>query len=143
MILTIAPILGASLIAASLTVDEFHNWVSRACFTGARLQRLQIRARQRRDERMSTAADEQLQYDCLGGAVTGTFCAIIAYRKNFAALWDFRFNHILLPRRSLPPGCLLYFHSHQSCKIFAHRKNVAAEIAASLAKQRGWRMCLR
>jgi hypothetical protein len=34
--------------------------------------------------------------------VTGTFCAIIAYRKNFAALWDFRFNHILLPRRSLP-----------------------------------------
>jgi hypothetical protein len=35
MILTIAPILGASLIAASLTVDEFHNWVSRACFTVA------------------------------------------------------------------------------------------------------------
>ncbi|KAK8850551.1 hypothetical protein IAR55_004469 [Kwoniella newhampshirensis] len=63
MILTIAPILGASLIAASLTVDEFHNW-----------------------------------YDCLGGAVTGTFCAIVAYRKTFAALWDFRFNHILLPR---------------------------------------------
>ena len=29
MILTIAPLLGASLIAASLTVDEFHNWVSR------------------------------------------------------------------------------------------------------------------
>lgn len=29
MILTIAPILGASLIAASLTIDEFHNWVSR------------------------------------------------------------------------------------------------------------------
>ncbi|RXK36888.1 hypothetical protein M231_05862 [Tremella mesenterica] len=63
MILTVAPILGASLIAASLTVDEFHNW-----------------------------------YDCLGGAVVGTFCAFIAYRKNFAALWDFRFNHILLPR---------------------------------------------
>jgi len=28
MILTIAPLLGASLIAASLTVDEYHNWVS-------------------------------------------------------------------------------------------------------------------
>ena len=63
MILTIAPVLGASLIAASLTVDEFHNW-----------------------------------YDCVGGAVTGTFCAFIAYRKTFAAIWDFRFNHILLPR---------------------------------------------
>lgn len=63
MILTIFPILFASLIAASLTIDEYHNW-----------------------------------YDCVGGAVTGTFCAMIAYRKNFAALWDFRFNHILLPR---------------------------------------------
>jgi diacylglycerol diphosphate phosphatase/phosphatidate phosphatase len=30
MILTIAPILGASLIAASLTVDEYHNCESRA-----------------------------------------------------------------------------------------------------------------
>jgi hypothetical protein len=56
MILTIAPILGASLIAASLTVDEFHNWVSRACFTVALLQRLKMRARQGRDERMSTAS---------------------------------------------------------------------------------------
>ncbi|WVQ85803.1 hypothetical protein IAT38_007971 [Cryptococcus sp. DSM 104549] len=63
MILTIAPLLGASLIAASLTIDEYHNW-----------------------------------YDCVGGAVTGTICAIIAYRKTFGALWDFRFNHILLPR---------------------------------------------
>jgi len=25
-------------------------------------------------------------------------CAFIAYRKTFAAIWDFRFNHILLPR---------------------------------------------
>lgn len=64
MVLTIAPLLGASLIAASLTVDEFHNW-----------------------------------YDCLGGAVTGTLCAFVAYRKTFAATWDFRFNHILLPRK--------------------------------------------
>ena len=63
MILTMAPILGASLIAASLTVDEFHNW-----------------------------------YDCLGGACVGTLCAVVAYRKTFAAIWDFRFNHILLPR---------------------------------------------
>jgi diacylglycerol diphosphate phosphatase/phosphatidate phosphatase len=63
MILTVAPLLGASLIAASLTIDEFHNW-----------------------------------YDCVGGAITGTLCAIIAYRKTFAALWDFRFNHVLLPR---------------------------------------------
>ncbi|WWD20735.1 hypothetical protein CI109_105211 [Kwoniella shandongensis] len=102
MILTIAPILGASLIAASLTVDEYHNW-----------------------------------YDCLGGAVTGTFCAIIAYRKTFAALWDFRFNHIILPR---------------STSLF-HRKAVDGNLPTSrfsytpqesmvqrpVAKEGGWR----
>ncbi|WVR08637.1 hypothetical protein IAU60_005694 [Kwoniella sp. DSM 27419] len=71
MIMTVAPLLGASLIAASLTVDEFHNW-----------------------------------YDCVGGAVVGTICAIIAYRKTFGALWDFRFNHILLPRSTS------LFHRH-------------------------------
>lgn len=43
-------------------------------------------------------------YDCVGGALTGTFCAFIAYRKTFAAIWDFRFNHVLLPRK--PSPCL-------------------------------------
>ncbi|WVO17505.1 hypothetical protein L204_105198 [Cryptococcus depauperatus] len=80
MILTIAPLLGASLIAASLTIDEFHNW-----------------------------------YDCVGGALVGTFCAFIAYRKTFAAIWDFRFNHILLPR---------------STSLF-HRRAVDGELATS------------
>ena len=32
--------------------------------------------------------------------MTGTICALIAYRKTFAAMWDFRFNHVLLPRSS-------------------------------------------
>ncbi|WWC72606.1 uncharacterized protein I206_106568 [Kwoniella pini CBS 10737] len=80
MILTIAPLLGASLIAASLTIDEYHNW-----------------------------------YDCVGGAVTGSICAIIAYRKTFAALWDFRFNHIMLPR---------------STSLF-HRKAIDGEVSTS------------
>ncbi|WVW80801.1 hypothetical protein I302_102788 [Kwoniella bestiolae CBS 10118] len=80
MILTIAPLLGASLIAASLTIDEYHNW-----------------------------------YDCVGGALTGTLCAIIAYRKTFAALWDFRFNHIMLPR---------------STSLF-HRRAIDGEVSTS------------
>ncbi|WWC98500.1 hypothetical protein V866_005391 [Kwoniella sp. B9012] len=80
MILTIAPLLGASLIAASLTIDEFHNW-----------------------------------WDCVGGAITGSICAIIAYRKTFAALWDFRFNHIILPR---------------STSLF-HRRAVDGEVSTS------------
>ncbi|KAJ9114721.1 hypothetical protein QFC22_005597 [Naganishia vaughanmartiniae] len=72
-VLTIAPVCGAVLIAASLTVDEYHNW-----------------------------------YDCVGGALTGTFCAFIAYRKTYASIWDFRFNHILLPRSTS------LFHRHAS-----------------------------
>ncbi|GHJ84895.1 hypothetical protein NliqN6_1297 [Naganishia liquefaciens] len=77
-VLTIAPVCGAVLIAASLTVDEYHNW-----------------------------------YDCVGGALTGTFCAFIAYRKTFAAIWDFRFNHVLLPRSTS------LFHRHASEGAFS------------------------
>ncbi|KAI0317759.1 phosphatidic acid phosphatase type 2/haloperoxidase [Amylostereum chailletii] len=65
MILMFAPILGATLIAGALTIDEFHNW-----------------------------------YDVLAGAVIGTFTAFVAFRQTFAAVWDFRFNHLLLPRTS-------------------------------------------
>jgi hypothetical protein len=31
--------------------------------------------------------------------VVGTLCAFAAYRMVFAAIWDFRFNHVLLPRQ--------------------------------------------
>ncbi|KAL1680871.1 phosphatidic acid phosphatase type 2/haloperoxidase [Schizophyllum commune] len=37
-------------------------------------------------------------YDVLAGAIIGTSTAIVAYRQTFAAILDFRFNHILLPR---------------------------------------------
>ncbi|KAF8446577.1 phosphatidic acid phosphatase type 2/haloperoxidase [Kalaharituber pfeilii] len=60
---TFAPLLGATLIAASLTIDEFHNW-----------------------------------YDCLAGALIGTMMAFGSYRAVYAAIWDYRFNHIPLPR---------------------------------------------
>jgi len=65
MILFFAPILGATLIAGALTIDEFHNW-----------------------------------YDVLAGAVIGTLTAFVAFRQTFAAIWDFRFNHLRLPRTS-------------------------------------------
>jgi len=80
MILTIAPLLGASLIAASLTVDEYHNWVSLS----------QVPARSGWPVWLMTVR--------LRRAITGTLCAFVAFRKTFAATWDFRFNHILLPR---------------------------------------------
>lgn len=28
----------------------------------------------------------------------GTTCAFVAFRQTFASVWDFRFNHLLLPR---------------------------------------------
>jgi diacylglycerol diphosphate phosphatase/phosphatidate phosphatase len=61
-----APVLGATLIAGSLTIDEYHNW-----------------------------------YDVVAGAIIGTVFAFSAYRMMYAAIWDFRFNHIPLPRGNI------------------------------------------
>ncbi|KAJ6263665.1 hypothetical protein Dda_2234 [Drechslerella dactyloides] len=63
MTATYAPLLGATLIAGSLTIDEFHHW-----------------------------------YDVLAGAIIGTICAFGSYRMVYAAIWDWRYNHIPLPR---------------------------------------------
>jgi len=58
-----APILGATLIAGSLTIDEYHHW-----------------------------------YDVVAGAIIGTMFAFSSYRMMYASVWDFRFNHVPLPR---------------------------------------------
>jgi membrane-associated phospholipid phosphatase len=39
-------------------------------------------------------------YDCLAGAVIGTVMAFSAYRMCYAAVWDWRYNHIPLNRYS-------------------------------------------
>lgn len=39
-------------------------------------------------------------YDVTVGGLIGTACAFVAFRMTFASVWDFRFNHILLPRTS-------------------------------------------
>jgi len=61
-----APILGATLIAGSLTIDEYHHW-----------------------------------YDVVAGAIIGTMFALSAYRMMYASIWDFRFNHVPLPRGNM------------------------------------------
>ncbi|KAA8899509.1 phosphatidic acid phosphatase type 2/haloperoxidase [Sphaerosporella brunnea] len=63
------PVLGATLIAGSLTIDEYHNW-----------------------------------YDVVAGAIIGTMFAFSAYRMMYAAVWDFRFNHVPLPRGNVGTG---------------------------------------
>jgi len=62
-ILFFAPLLGAVLIASSLTIDHYHHW-----------------------------------YDVLAGSTIGIMYAFGAYRFQYASIWDFRFNHIPLPR---------------------------------------------
>lgn len=62
-ILFFAPLLGAVLIASSLTIDHYHHW-----------------------------------YDVLAGSTIGIMYAFGAYRCQYASIWDFRFNHIPLPR---------------------------------------------
>jgi len=39
-------------------------------------------------------------YDCFAGAVIGTVMAFSAYRMSYAAVWDWRYNHIPLNRYS-------------------------------------------
>ncbi|KAI8824433.1 PAP2 superfamily protein [Fimicolochytrium jonesii] len=63
LLLFYAPILAATLIAGSLTIDKYHHW-----------------------------------YDVLGGAIIGSMVATGAYRFQYAALFDYRFNHIPLPK---------------------------------------------
>ncbi|KAM5376761.1 hypothetical protein ACJZ2D_005384 [Fusarium nematophilum] len=61
---TFAPVLGAVLIAGSLTIDAAHNW-----------------------------------YDIVGGAVIGSVMACASYRCTYAAVWDWRFNHLALQEK--------------------------------------------
>lgn len=63
LILLFLPILGATLVGGSLTVDQSHNW-----------------------------------YDVLAGGIIGTMFAFAAYRMVYAAIWDYRVNHIPLNR---------------------------------------------
>ncbi|GAA6050077.1 hypothetical protein JCM3770_001358 [Rhodotorula araucariae] len=37
-------------------------------------------------------------YDVVVGGLIGSSCALAAYRMSYASIWDFRFNHLPLPR---------------------------------------------
>lgn len=63
--LLFAPLLGATLMACALSVDQAHNW-----------------------------------YDILVGAVIGTVTSFASYRGLYAAVWDWRYNHIPMMGRT-------------------------------------------
>jgi len=73
LVLFYAPLLGAVLIAASLTIDHYHHW-----------------------------------YDITVGGIIGTLVAFGAYRFQYASVWDFRFNHVPLPRVNAEEGFMYY-----------------------------------
>lgn len=64
--LIMAPLLGATLMACALTIDQAHNW-----------------------------------YDILAGSAIGTAMAFASYRVCYAAVWDWRYNHIPLTRHQI------------------------------------------
>lgn len=51
-------------------------------------------------------------YDVVAGAIIGTMFAFSAYRMMYAAIWDFRFNHIPLARE------IPFTYSHSGSNMF-------------------------
>ncbi|EPQ63182.1 Bgt-3952 [Blumeria graminis f. sp. tritici] len=78
MVAVWAPILGATLISASLTVDEYHNCIPKSRSAGYKLMRV--------------------GYDCVAGAIVGTLMAFSAYRMVYSSIWHYQTNHIPLSR---------------------------------------------
>jgi membrane-associated phospholipid phosphatase len=85
-VLFYAPILGAVLIAGSLTIDHYHHW-----------------------------------YDILAGAMIGIIFAFGSYRFQYASVWDYRFNHIPLPRINTEEG-FDYHLNHIESYLSASKK---------------------
>ncbi|KAI0050024.1 acid phosphatase/Vanadium-dependent haloperoxidase [Auriscalpium vulgare] len=71
-------------------------------------------------------------YDVVFGAIIGTATALVAFRQTFAAIFDFRFNHLLLPRTSSqPPASVLPFFAYEGRPVDA-----GAELP--FAREGGW-----
>jgi len=85
MVLFFIPILGAVLIAGALTIDKCET--RRLCSSDCETLR-----------RLTYILAVHHHWDVIGGGLIGTACAIVAFRQTFASVWDFRFNHLLLPR---------------------------------------------
>ncbi|KAK9426752.1 hypothetical protein SUNI508_00279 [Seiridium unicorne] len=96
LVLLYLPILGATLVGGSLTVDQSHNW-----------------------------------YDIVAGAIIGTVFAFSAYRMMYAAIWNYRINHIPLNRGSAfewregTEGADFVFSEHAGWKSRRKRKTSA------------------
>lgn len=101
LIVIYIPILGATLIAGALTIDEFHHCKNFHLHHSTLMELF-------RDHfscmlalpqiRLTMANCFLIGYDVGIGAVIGTVFAFSAYRMCYAAIWDWRWNHIPMNR---------------------------------------------
>lgn len=60
-------------------------------------------------------------WDVIGGGLIGTACAFVAFRQTFASVWDFRFNHLLLPRTTSLLHRTPYYSGTSSTPSFTYQ----------------------
>jgi len=63
-------------------------------------------------------------WDVIGGALIGTACAFVAFRQTFASIWDFRFNHLLLPRTTSLSHRTPYYSGTSLTPSFSYQPQV-------------------
>jgi diacylglycerol diphosphate phosphatase/phosphatidate phosphatase len=122
MILFFCPILGATLIAGALTIDECKKFtlLMVSCSHSHHLT-------------------DHNWYDVVAGAIIGTCTALVAFRSTFAAIMDFRFNHILLPRTTSAMHRRPWLEGPHSTPYFTYQP-AAEMITTSLpfTREGGW-----
>ncbi|KAK0702192.1 phosphatidic acid phosphatase type 2/haloperoxidase [Lasiosphaeris hirsuta] len=100
--LVMAPLLGATLMACALTIDQAHNW-----------------------------------YDILAGSAIGTIMAFASYRICYAAVWDWRYNHIPLTRHQIFDYTVGPRLEYMERAVFIKKLGWGKKRAVRLGKRRG------
>jgi len=75
-------------------------------------------------------------YDVFAGGIIGTSTALVAFRQTFASVWDFRFNHILLPRTTS-----LFLRHPQTQDVFVYAPGLSTEMRSEnlpFTREGGW-----
>ncbi|KAJ4413677.1 hypothetical protein N0V82_008407 [Gnomoniopsis sp. IMI 355080] len=72
-------------------------------------------------------------YDIVAGAIIGTMMAFSSYRMTYAAIWDWRFNHIPLNRSS----ALEFANPELANAVFTHRAGWGTGLAGGYGDKDG------
>lgn len=78
-------------------------------------------------------------YDVLAGGIIGTVMATIAFRQTFAAVFDFRFNHLLLPRTTSLFHRTPYFRTGTQFPFFTYQPSPEfMSVQLPFTREGGW-----